>query len=303
MPTSPENPPPTGIVETLEPGIRRILAPNPSPMTFWGTNSYIVGHGQVAVVDPGPDDDAHLSALHAALAPGERVSHILVTHSHVDHSPLAKRLSQRTGAPVLAFGHSRAGRSAVMEQLNARAPLSGGEGVDHDFAPDLLLGHGDIVKGTDWEITAHWTPGHFGNHLCFEYGDVLFSGDHVMGWASSMVSPPDGDLTQFMSSCEAMSEREDRVFFPGHGAPVHTPRQRVRDLLVHRRMRETQILDALHSAPDTASGLAERIYTDVPPALLPAATRNVLAHLIDLEGKNLIQAEGGIAADAIFRPL
>jgi len=289
-----------GTADQLDPGVRRVLAPNPSPMTFWGTNSYILGQGAVAVIDPGPDHDDHLAALTSALAPGERISHILVTHSHVDHSPLARRLSAQTGAPVLAFGDSRAGRSAVMAALHATTPLSGGEGVDHAFTPDRLLAHGDTVTGANWQITAHWTPGHFGNHLCFEFGDALFTGDHVMGWASSMVSPPDGDLTQFMASCEALSDRDDRVFYPGHGAPVHAPRDRVAALLAHRRLREAQILDALATAPDTAAGLAARIYTDITPALLPAAMRNVLAHLIDLAGKNHVEAEGSIATDARF---
>lgn len=296
-----QNRPVPGQVQWLEDDVRLVLAPNPSAMTFWGTNSYIVGRGAVAVIDPGPDDPAHLAALLGALEPGERVSHILVTHSHLDHSPLAAPLSRATGAPVLGFGDSAAGRSAIMRALLAQSSrIDGGEGVHHGFGPDQTLGDGALVCGESWQIRAHWTPGHFGNHLCFAFGDALFSGDHVMGWASSLVSPPDGDLTQFMASCEALAECTHRVFYPGHGAQVSAPAQRVRDLLKHRQQREAQILEAVARAPDTAAGLAARIYTDVSPALLGAAARNVLAHLIDLSGRALVTPEDTISAQARF---
>ncbi|MWD29262.1 MBL fold metallo-hydrolase [Aquicoccus sp. SCR17] len=302
----PPDPDPTfrpepGRPERLAPGLRRVLAPNASPMTFRGTNSYILGEGEVAVIDPGPADPAHLEALLAALAPGERVTHILVTHAHLDHSPLARPLSERTGAPVLAHGDAGAGRSEVMEALARSGMAGGGEGVDAAFAPDERLADGTVVAGRDWQVEALHTPGHFGNHLSFAWGDAVFTGDLVMGWASSLVSPPDGDLTDFMASCERLAARDWRVFHPGHGAPVEAPAGRLAWLLEHRRGREAQILSALGSEPRDSTELAALIYTDTDPALLPAASRNVFAHLVDLAGRGLALPEGPIAATARFR--
>ncbi|WP_095589274.1 MBL fold metallo-hydrolase [Actibacterium ureilyticum] len=291
--------PQPGHCTPLAPGIRRVLAPNPSPMTFWGTNSYIVGTGTVAIIDPGPDDIGHLRALLDALDPGEAVAAILVTHSHRDHSPLARRLSAETGAPIHAFGDSLAGKDP---EIAALADIGGGEGVDPGFRPDHCLTDGETMSVGDVNLTALWTPGHMGNHLCFAMGDVVFSGDHVMGWATSMVSPPDGDLGAFMASLQALSARSDRVFYPGHGAPVETPQARVRDLIAHRRMREAQILTALSAAPGSAADLAARIYTDVAPALLPAAARNVLAHLIDLDRRGLATRDTTLSQTTVFHP-
>lgn len=278
-----------GHAETLEPGLRRVLAPNPSPMTFRGTNTYLLGEGEVAVIDPGPASGAHLAAIMGALAPGETVSHILVTHSHVDHSLLAPELARATGAPVLAFGDSAAGQNP---RLAALGGLGGGEGVDRAFRPDAALRDGDRLDGRGWSLTALWTPGHMANHLSFAWNDAVFTGDHVMGWATSMVSPPEGDLTAFMASLARLAGRNDRVFYPAHGAPVADPEARLADLTRHRRAREAQIRDALAAGPATPEALAAAIYIDIPPALLPAATRNVLAHLIDLEARNLARAEG-----------
>lgn len=295
--------PPVGVAQPIGQDLRRILAPNPSPMTFWGTNTYLLGHRQIAVVDPGPDSDAHLAAILDALAPGQSISHIFVTHAHLDHSPLATRLGQETGAPVLAFGDARAGRSPVMEQIAQSARIGGGEGVDTAFAPDINLRDQDCVEGDGWTVTALWTPGHFGNHLCFEVGDTVLSGDLVMGWASSLVSPPDGDLTQFMASCARLQQRAAKVLLPGHGAPVTDPAARLDWLLAHRRMREAEILSTLADGPQTAAALAARIYSDTPAALLPAASRNVLAHLIDLTGKSLARPLGALDADTLFEPV
>lgn len=285
----------------LEPGLRRITAPNPSPMTYRGTNSYILGHGMVAVIDPGPDDPRHLQAILSALAPGERVGAILVTHSHRDHSPLARKLATETGAPVLAAGTSDWGRSAVMARLAAEGAVGGGEGVDPDFAPDDQVAEGAEITG-DWgKITVLETPGHMANHLSFAWQGALFTGDLVMGWSTSLVSPPDGDMTAFMASCRRLTTRSDRVLYPGHGDPVGTPRARLAELIAHREQREAQIIAALESegAADAAQ-LARRIYCDLAPALLPAAERNVLAHLIDLEGRNLVLAHGPLSARARF---
>lgn len=293
-----QNPPQVGYCTWLEPDIRRVLAPNPSPMTLHGTNSYLLGRGNVAIIDPGPNDPTHLRALLAALAPGERISHILVTHSHLDHSPLARSLSEHSGAPILAFGDSTAGRSPALAGVQ---DLGGGEGVDHTFQPDMSLQDGQVIDLSTGPLQAIWTPGHMGNHMCFASGDRLFSGDHVMGWASSMVSPPDGDLRAFVNSLKKLQMRQDRIFYPGHGAAVDNPPDRLAELIAHRLMRETQILEALQSAPGTPAELTARIYTDIPPALLGAAERNVLAHLMVLcqDGRALCQ--GPLARQATYR--
>ncbi|MDJ0823447.1 MAG: MBL fold metallo-hydrolase [Paracoccaceae bacterium] len=292
--------PPVGVAETLASGLRRILAPNPSPMTFRGTNTYLLGETELAVIDPGPDDPAHLEAILAALRPSQSILHILISHAHIDHSPLARPLAEATGAPVLAFGDAAAGRSAVMQELAAGGLVGGGEGVDASFAPDILLRDGDVVEGEGWQLTALHLPGHMGNHLCFAWGDVLFSADLVMGWASSLVSPPDGDLTDFMASLRRLQERPWSVFHAGHGAPVLDPHSRLQALINHRLGREAAILEALADAPTTPAALAERIYTDTPAALMPAASRNVLAHLIDLYGKSLVTPQGALSAQAVF---
>ncbi len=298
MNTEDFNPVP-GQPEILEPGLVRVLAPNPSAMTFRGTNTYLVGHDALAVIDPGPDDPAHLTALLAAIGP-RRVEAIAVTHSHVDHAMLAPKLAHATGAPVLAFGDSRAGRSPVMDTLAKGGTLGGGEGVDAAFSPDRRLADGETITGTGWSLTALWTPGHFGNHMCFASQGALFTGDHVMGWASSLVSPPDGDLSAFMASCRRLLHRDDRIFYPGHGAPVTAPKKRLAALIAHRKAREGQILAALGGGAATVASLTAAIYTDVAPALLPMAERNVLAHLIDLIGKNRVMAPTPLTREARF---
>lgn len=292
--------PTPGKAETVAPDIRRVLAPNPSPMTFRGTNTYLVGHRELAVIDPGPDNDAHLAAILAALTPGQSISHILVTHAHVDHSPLSKRLSEKTGAKIWAFGDAFSGRSAVMQDLAARGLAGGGEGVDAHFTPDHTLADGETITGDGWELETLHTPGHFGNHVSFASGDLCFTGDHVMGWASSLVSPPDGDLTDFMASCHRLNERQWTAFHAGHGAPIETPNTRLDWLIEHRLGRETEILAELSNGPARAYDLACRIYTDTPTALMGAATRNVFAHLVDLTGKNIVAPQGILESEAIF---
>ena len=292
--------PPHGMAQVLEPGLRRIVAPNPSPMTYRGTNTYLLGTSEIAVIDPGPLDMAHLEAILNALTPRQRISHIIVTHSHLDHSPLARPLAQRTGAPVLAFGGPHTGRSEVMQTLAQRGLMGGGEGVDLDFAPDVTLADGAHICGDGWTLEALHTPGHIGNHLCLAWGDACFVADHVMGWASSLVSPPDGDLTDFMASCTRLGARDWRVFYPGHGAQIEDPAGRLAWLVAHREGRTRDILAALRDGPADAVTLAEQIYTETPPALLGAASRNVLAHLIDLHGKSLVSPVGELKADALF---
>ena len=289
-----------GEAETLAPGLRRVLAPNPSPMTFRGTNTYLIGDGDLAIIDPGPDSEIHLRSLLQAIG-SDHVSAILVTHAHVDHSPLSKALSQQVDAPVYAFSDAQGGRSAVMQQLARSGLVGGGEGVDESFAPDITLADGDVVTGRGWRLRALHTPGHFGNHLSFAWDDTLFCGDLVMGWASSLVSPPDGDLTDFMASCHRLQNKDWSVFHSGHGAPITDPSERLKWLIAHRLSRESAVLTALRDGPAISATLAARIYTETPAALLPAATRNVLAHLIDLHGKNTVTPIGELHAGAEFR--
>jgi hydroxyacylglutathione hydrolase len=268
----------------LEPGVRLVLAPNPSPMTERGTNTWLLGTGAVTVLDPGPDDPAHLRAILAALDPGERVDRILVSHAHLDHSPAARPLARATGASVLAFGDAGAGRSARMAGLEG---LGGGEGVDAAFAPDTRLPDGAALHLGGEALVAIHTPGHLGNHLCFLWGDRLFSGDTVMGWAPSLVSPPEGDLTDFMASLDRLEALGPTRLFPGHGAPVPDGVARIRALRDHRRGREGAILAALGPDRTPLAALVARVYADTPPQMHPAAARNLLAHLIDLHHRGL----------------
>ncbi len=281
--------------------LRSLLAPNPSPLTFRGTNTYILGSGRVAVIDPGPNDDRHLASILAALDPGETVDHILVTHPHRDHSALAPRLSAATGAPVLAFGTAEDGRSPRMAALAAQGMTAGGDGLDTRFVPDQRMADGDSLVGPDWEIVALHTPGHLGTHLCLAAGEVLFSGDHVMGWSTSVIAPPDGDMGQYMQSLARLDRPDWRLFLPGHGDPITEPHGRVQELIAHRKARERQVLSALEPGPASAATIAQKLYPDIAPALLGAAMRNVLAHLVDLLGKNRVLAEAPVTADTLFR--
>lgn len=280
-------------------GLRHVLAPNPSAMTERGTNTWIVGIGEVAVIDPGPADGAHLDAVLAALGPGERVGHILVTHAHADHSALAPLLSRKTGAPVLAFGTVRDGIDPAMAAL-AGYGANGGEGLDHGFAPDRRLADGDIVSGAGWALTAIHTPGHLGAHLCFGWGDLCFSGDHVMGWSTSVVSPPEGSMGAYRRSLARLAERRWSVLLPGHGAPVTDPAARIAALAAHRYEREAQILAVLGAGPGTVPQITQSVYQGLDPGLQPAARRNVLAHLIDLVERSLVDATAPLSMSTLF---
>lgn len=291
--------PEPGVAEPLSPGLRRVLAPNPSPMTFRGTNTYLLGDSDLAVIDPGPDDAKHLNAILQAIG-SDTVSAVFVTHAHVDHSPLSRKLADHVNAPIYAFSNASGGRSSVMQHLAKSGLVGGGEGVDATFQPDVQLADGDVVNGDGWNLRAIHTPGHFGNHLSFAWDDVLFCGDLVMGWASSLVSPPDGDLTDFMVSCRRLQSERWSVFHSGHGAPIEDPAARLDWLISHRLAREAAVLKALQRGPATSAALAAQIYTDTPAALIPAAARNVLAHLIDLHGKTLVSPIGELHADAQF---
>ena len=284
----------------LEPGLRRITAPNPSPMTLHGTNTFLVGERDIAVIDPGPAIESHLHRILDALGPDQRISHILVTHSHLDHSPLARPLSEVTGAPVLAAGPSDWGRSPAMQKLADAGGIGGGEGVDREFTPDRMIADGEVIAGEGWRIEVVSTPGHMANHLSFAWNGALFSGDLVMGWSTSLISPPDGDLTAFRRSLTRLAARGDRLYYPAHGEAVQDPALRCRELLDHRAGREAQILTALQSGPATPAELTARIYTDLDTRLVPVAERNVLAHLIDLVERNMASAHPSLAISAHF---
>lgn len=282
------------------PQIRTVLAPNPSFMTQNGTNTYILGTGDVAVIDPGPAMAGHFAAILAALQPGERISHIFVTHAHLDHSALAPTLANATGAPVCAFGAATSGRSAAMQTLASRVNIGGGEGVDHTFNPDILMPHATSITGPTWHIEAVHTPGHMGNHLCFAAGDVLFSGDHVMGWSSTLISPPDGDMADYMTSLQTLAARSWRCFLPGHGAIIEDPAQKLAELAAHRRGREAALLMAIGGGAHSVGQIAVLVYASLEHHLMPAACRNILAHLIDLESRKVITATPYPSHDAAF---
>ena len=293
------NRPPIGQPEVIEEGIRRILAPNAGPMIHWGTNTWIVGERDVAVIDPGPDNAAHLAAILSATA-SSTITHILVTHPHADHSPLSRKLAKHTGAPILGFGAPQDGRSAVMEQLSATANVGGGEGIDMHFAPDQYVSEGDKIAGDNWTLNVTHTPGHFSGHLGFRLEDFLFSGDHVMDWASTLVSPPDGDVAAFRATSERLIDMELFRCFPGHGAPIDAPADRLSWLLEHRQSREHAILGALGSTPLSIAEITADVYRDVPKSMHQMAARNVFAHLIDLWERNQIEATPSLSLNARF---
>ncbi len=300
IPDMNESAPPAGLMQRLEPGLRSILCPNPSPMTYWGTNTFVLGEGAVAVVDPGPDMTPHMQAVLDGLEPGEHVAQILVSHAHSDHAALARRMHETTGAPILAYGRAEAGRSDVMRRLVAAGMTPGGESAETGFAPDETLADGERFMAGGLEVEALWTPGHYSSHLAFAVGDAVLVGDHVMAWASSLVSPPDGDLTAFMATCEKLRVRGDRIHYPSHGPAITDTRGRLDWLIAHRKGRERNILDGLKAGPQTIAALTRAIYTETPPPLIPAAERNVFAHLIDLETRGRVTATPSLGPEARF---
>ncbi len=277
--------PPTGIAIALEPLVTRVLAPNPSPYTFTGTQTHIVGARDLAVIDPGPADAAHHAALLAAIA-GRPVCAIVITHHHRDHSPAAIRLKAETGAPIVG---------AAPFHVSSDVPRADAA-FDADYAPDRVLAEGDRVTGEGWTLETIATPGHTSNHLAFALLETraLFSGDHVMGWSTSVVSPPDGDMSAYMASLEKLMKRDDRVYYPGHGEAVEKPQRLVRGLLGHRKQREGQILRLIGEGTGAVPAMVEKMYVGIDRRLVGAAEQSVLAHLVDLERRGVIASEAGI---------
>lgn len=275
--------PPTGVPIQLHPLVTRVLAPNASAYTHTGTQSYIVGETGLVIIDPGPDDSAHLKALLNVVA-GRPVTAILVTHHHRDHSPASRPLSATTGAPVIG--------AAPFARDDAETGADAA--FDERYAPDRVLDDRETLRGEGWALTAIATPGHTSNHLCYalEGAGVLFSGDHVMGWATSVVSPPDGDMGDYMASLEKLLARDDRVYYPGHGEAVENPRRLVRGMLGHRKQREGQILRLLAAGDAPVPIMVERMYAGLDQRLMPAAERSVLAHLYDLRARGLVVEAG-----------
>jgi glyoxylase-like metal-dependent hydrolase (beta-lactamase superfamily II) len=280
----------------VAPGVQRLTVNNPGPFTFYGTNSYIVGRDTLAVIDPGPEDEMHLAALLDVIA-GRPVSHIFVSHTHRDHSPLAARLKEATGALVVAEGPHRPARPLHLGEIN---PLDAS--ADTDFVPDIAIADGEIIEGDGWAIQALHTPGHTANHMAFALDGtgVLFSADHVMAWATTIVAPPDGAMADYMASLDRLLERDDRMYFPGHGGPVENPQAFLRGLRAHRRMRERAILERIRQGDRTIPNMVKAIYRDTDPRLHGAAGLSVLAHLEDLVVRGLVATEGAPGLDGVY---
>ncbi|MFO1114791.1 MAG: MBL fold metallo-hydrolase [Beijerinckiaceae bacterium] len=280
-------------VQQVSPLVRRLVENNPGPFTFTGTCTYIVGRGDVAVIDPGRENEGHIEAILAALD-GERIAQIVVTHTHKDHSPGARQLAERTGAPVVGCA-----------PFVAKGGPESGLDSAHDllYAPQRVLADGDAVEGDGWSLVAVETPGHASNHLCFALPQerALFSGDHVMAWSTSIVAPPDGSMTDYMASLDKLRTRDDTHYWPGHGGPVMEPARYVRALGHHRRQREAAIMRRLEAGDETIHAMVARIYENLDPRLVNAAALSVLAHMEDLVTRGVAVAEGPITVEGRYR--
>ena len=267
-----------GVIETVAPSVRRVIARNPSPFTFHGTGTYVVGRGQVAVVDPGPALEEHVEALARGLR-GETITHVLVTHTHRDHSPGCALLRRFTPAPTYGFGPHGSGRPQAGEEVEVVE-----EGADFEFEPDVTVRDGDVIEGDGFSFECVYTPGHTSNHMCYRLREeqALFCGDHVMGWSTTIVSPPDGHMGAYIASLERLLEGDDRTYWPTHGAPIRDPGPFVESLIEHRRLRARQIEACLRDGIDTIPAMVDRLYHDLPVAMHPAAARSVLSTIIHL---------------------
>lgn len=274
-----------GAVDQVTPLVRRVVANNPSGFTFLGTGTYILGEGNVAVIDPGPLDKNHIDALMKAVD-GETVTHILITHTHMDHSPAAKPFKAATGAKTYGFGPHGAGK--LTEGIAIE------EGGDMEYKPDVLVKHGEIIDGDGWTVECVYTPGHTSNHMCFALREekALFTGDHVMGWSTSVIGPPDGDMAQYMASLDLLLGRDDEIYWPTHGPAITDPKPYVRSFIDHRNEREVQILNEIETGRTRITEMVQTLYKDVDPRLHPAAGMSVLAHLIRMVKDNRVVCDG-----------
>mgnify|MGYP000851636414 CR=1 FL=1 len=284
----------------LAPGVSRVTCNNPSPFTFHGTNSYLLGHDSVAVIDPGPANEQHFDTLVAAID-GRRVSHIIVTHTHMDHSPLARPLAELTGAEIYAEGPHRSARPLNLGEIN---PLDASG--DSDFQPGHLLQHGDQISGDGWSLTGLHTPGHTANHMAFALDgtDYLFPGDHVMAWATSIVAPPDGAMADYMNSLEVLLNQTQKIYFPGHGGRLENAHAFVRALRSHRKMREQAVLSQIRAGKQQVADIVAVIYRKIDKKLHAAAGLSVLAHLEDLVARGIVESDSTVSLEAryIARP-
>jgi len=311
-----------GVATQLSPLVRRVVCENPNPFTYLGTGTYIVGRGEVAVIDPGPPLASHVDDVLAALDEGETVTHILITHTHNDHSSLAGPLSQRTGAPTFGFGpHGEIPDSELDDKIDFSAHFSAEEvesfeaeweaipdelkreAPDGDFVPDRTLAHGDKLSGPGWTLTAVHTPGHCSNHLCYELAEesTLFTGDHVMGWATSVVALPDGSMNDYLDSLELLLGRGLERFVPTHGPPIEDPEAYTRSLIEHRRDREQQILDSLSPGPSTIAEIVPVLYAGYDKRLWYPAAASVLSHLEGLVASGTVAIDGDLGYSATYR--
>ena len=282
-----------GEIENVAPGIRRITANNPSPFTFRGTGTYILGEGNVAVIDPGPDQPEHVKAIVEGLK-NETVSHILITHTHNDHSPAAKALKEITGAPTYGFGPHGSGKPAL--KLTTQA------GGDMDFRPDEKTQDGSVIYGDNWSVSCLHTPGHTSNHICFSWDEekVLFPGDQVMGWSTSIVSPPDGDMGDYMRSLDKLIVRDDKIYYPAHGPEILEPQKLISAFQDHRREREENILECLKLGNNTIDQMVKTVYQDVSESLHAAAARSLFATVIYLVEQKKVEAMDGLDIDGRY---
>jgi glyoxylase-like metal-dependent hydrolase (beta-lactamase superfamily II) len=284
-----------GVPRELAPGVVRIVANNPSPFTFKGTNTYLVGNEELVLIDPGPEDPAHLQAILAAIG-GRKLSHVVITHTHRDHTDGLPALLAATGAKTAGFGRR------VRERGTKQVSPSGSEYVDQDFNPDVPLADGSRLAGAGWSLTALHTPGHAPDHLCLALDGtkVLFSGDHVMGWNTSVIAPPEGSMSDYMAALERLGQRDDELYLPGHGGQVTEPQRLVKAFLLHRRMREQAILDCIRSGKNTVRTVVPVIYRDIDPKLINAASLSVLAHVEHLIARGLVACEGPPSVDRVL---
>ena len=280
-----------GVVDQVTPLIRRVVCNNPGGFTFHGTGTYIIGRGDVAVIDPGPLDDAHIAALEKAVE-GETVSHILITHTHRDHSPAAAPFKKTTGAPTYGYGPHGGDRGGPKVE----------EGGDYEFVPDHVIKDGDVIVGNGWSFEAIHTPGHTSNHVCFALREenAIFSGDHVMGWSTSVISPPDGNMADYMQSLRKMLTREEEIYWPTHGPPITEPKAHVEAFITHRNGREDAILQCISEGRNTIPDMVEVMYADVDPRLHRAAGRSVFAHLLHMAETGRVTTEGAPSPDGVY---